>query len=471
MDFKVTSEPIENRQLAIKIEVAKARVDAELRKAASKLAGKYKLPGFRQGKAPYHIVVQQMGLANVYSEFTEELGQEAFAKALEETGIKPYAQSQLQDIQLEPLVYHLIVPLEPEITLGDYRAMRIEETAPEVTEEAVEAKLADYQKQFSSRRTMERPSEFGDMLTIDVKAVIAAEEEGGEPIIVLEETDWDVTPDLENPMEPAGFDEALIGINPGETKEFILSWPADSRSIYAGKSAAYTVTVKSIESYGEPALDDELAKLVGPEFETLDDLRKNVRESLETEGKAGAVSAYTTRVLDTLVEMSILNYPPAVIEDQIDGMLNDTHNRIRQMGIEEGLNALLSSTKQTVEQYREQLRPEAERIARRNLVLSQVIQAENIHLHKEEVDARIRQMVGVTEGEAIPEGAESLVEMLSSGAGLNMVSSELLTGKAIAFLLAMARGEEAPADPFHHEHEIAAVEMSSEGTGTEKAAE
>jgi trigger factor len=89
MDFKVTSEPIENRQLAIKIEVAKARVDAELRKAASKLAGKYKLPGFRQGKAPYHIVVQQMGLANVYNEFTEELGQEAFAKALEETGVRP----------------------------------------------------------------------------------------------------------------------------------------------------------------------------------------------------------------------------------------------------------------------------------------------------------------------------------------------------------------------------------------------
>ena len=111
------------------------------------------------------------------------------------------------------------------------------------------------------------------MLTIDVRSVIAPVEEGGKETVVLDETDWDVTPDQENPMEPPGFDEALIGLSTGETKEFALGWPAEGQSIYAGKEATFTVTVKDVQAYEAPELNDDLAKLVGPDFETLEDLR------------------------------------------------------------------------------------------------------------------------------------------------------------------------------------------------------
>src|SRR5690606_18691132 len=138
MSFTVTTEPRENRQLAVTIEVGQERVEKELRKAAAKVANQYKVPGFRKGKAPYHIIVQQFGLANLYGEFIDDLGQVLFREAIEREEIEPYAQSSLEDIQLEPLTYKLIVPLEPEIKLADYRALRVEADETEIDESQVE---------------------------------------------------------------------------------------------------------------------------------------------------------------------------------------------------------------------------------------------------------------------------------------------------------------------------------------------
>src|SRR3954447_7495325 len=127
MSFSVTTEPRDDRQLAVTIEVDQERVDRELRKAANKVSSQYRVPGFRKGKAPYHIIVQQYGLANLYNEFVEGLGQELFQQAIEQEHIEPYAQSSLEDIQLEPLTYRLLVPLDPEVKLGDYQSLRLDE--------------------------------------------------------------------------------------------------------------------------------------------------------------------------------------------------------------------------------------------------------------------------------------------------------------------------------------------------------
>ncbi|MBK8800148.1 MAG: trigger factor family protein [Anaerolineales bacterium] len=175
MAFTVSTEPRENRQLAVIIEVSQDQVDKELRKAATKVAGQYRIPGFRKGKAPYHIVVQQFGLSNLYSEFVDDLGQQLFRDAIEQEKIEPYAQSSLEDIQLEPLVYKLIVPLEPEVKLGDYYAMRVEEDPIEVDEAEVERRLEMHRDEYAGWREVDRPSQYGDLLSADVRSVIVAE--------------------------------------------------------------------------------------------------------------------------------------------------------------------------------------------------------------------------------------------------------------------------------------------------------
>ena len=150
MSFSVTTEPREDRQLAVMIQVDQERVDRELRKAAGKVAGQYRIPGFRKGKAPYNIIVQQFGLANLYNEFVEDLGQELFQQAIVQEKIEPYAQASLEDVQFNPLVYKLLVPLEPEVQLGDYRDLRVEEPTATVDDATVENRLEQYREQYAS---------------------------------------------------------------------------------------------------------------------------------------------------------------------------------------------------------------------------------------------------------------------------------------------------------------------------------
>lgn len=454
MSFSVTTEPREDRQLAVTIQVDQERVERELRKAANKVSGQYRVPGFRKGKAPYNIIVQQYGLANLYNEFVEDLGQELFQQAIVQEKIEPYAQSSLEDIQLEPLTYRLLVPLDPEVKLGDYRALRVEQPSATVDDDLVASRLEQYREQYASWQEVDRPSEWGDMLTIDVRSVIAPAEEGGAETVVLEETDWDVTPDQENPMEPPGFDEKLIGLGKGESAEFVLGWPAEGQSMYAGKEATFSVTVKKVEAYAKPELDDELAKLAGPTFETLEDLKTSIRTGAEEGEKNRLENEYVTSVLDAVVELSTLNYPPVVIEDQINSMLQDTEQRLRQIGID-SFETFLRQTNQNMEEYRERLRPEATKIARRNLVLSEIVKQENLQVSDAEIEEQIKAMVGGPAAEDGEDGAEvadnvkALADMLRQGAGRTMIVSQILTNKAIQRLLSIARGEpqveEAPA--------------------------
>ena len=440
MAFTVTTEPREHRQLAVTIEVSKDQVDKELRKAAAKVAGQYRIPGFRKGKAPYHIVVQQFGLSNLYSEFIDELGQTLFRDAIAQEKIEPYAQSSLEDIQLEPLTYRLIVPLEPEVKLGDYHTLRVEEDAIAIDEAEVERRLANYQDEYAGWREVERPSQFGDLLSANVRSVIV---EGDEETVVLDEEDWDITLDEENPMEPAGFDRELLGMRAGEEKSFILGWPADSQSIYAGKEAQFHVTINSVQGYEKPEIDDALAQLVGPDYATVEDLKQSIRDSLQEDEANRARNRYVDKVLDALVEISALEYPPAVIEDQIDAMMQDMDQRLRQFGLD-GMGALLRQTRQTEDQYREQLRPEAAKIALRNLVLSEVIKKESIEVSDDDIEERIKQIVGVDENDEISESSAELAGVLRAGGGRTMIISQVLTEKAVALLQALARGEEPP---------------------------
>ena len=384
--FTVTTELRPDRQLAVTIAVAPEDVQRELRKAASKVASQYRIPGFRKGKAPYHIVVQQFGLANLYGEFVDDLGQKAFAAALEQEDIKPYAQATLEDIKLDPLTYYLLVPLEPEVKLGDYRSLRMEPPAPVVDEAAVEERLNQMLEEYANWTPADRPSAYGDLMTIDVRSVIPGAE-GEAETVVLEETDWDVTPDQENPMEPPGFDEQLLGLAPGDTKEFVLGWPADSQSIYAGKEARFTVTVKTVEAYGKPALDDDFAQLVGPDYATLDDLRASIREGLAAARESSSRNEFVTDVLDAIVAISELNYPPVVIEDQIDSMVQDMDQQLRRYGLD-GMEVFLERTKQTMEDYRAGLAEQAKSIALRNLVLSELVKAEQLTVSDEELAER-----------------------------------------------------------------------------------
>jgi trigger factor len=240
--------------------------------------------------------------------------------------------------------------------------------------------------------------------------------------------------------------------------------------MYAGKEAAFTVTVKKVEAYAKPELNDDLAKLAGPDFETLEDLKTNIRTSAEQGEKNRLDNEYVTNVLDAVVEMSTLNYPPVVIEDQINSMLQDTEQRLRQMGID-NFETFLRQTNQKLEDVREQYRPEATKIARRNLVLSEIVKQENLTVDDEEIEEQIRGMIGApAEEEGLADSAKALADMLRQGAGRTMIVSQVLTRKAIDRLLSIARGEPQP-EPVPAAESTAESAAAADEPAAEPAAE
>lgn len=442
MSLQISKEERENRELVLTIGVDQARVDQELRKAARKIAGNYRIPGFRKGKAPYHIIAQQVGLPALYNEFVEALGQTVYQEALQQEQLEPYARASLEDVKLEPLTYTLAMPLDPKIDLGDYRALRVDEDPIVIDEANVEARLDEYRNQQAGWVRVDRPSAYGDMLNLHVRSILINEDgspllgEDGAESVVLDETDWDVTPDQENPMEPPGFDEALLGLTTGDEKDFVLSWPAEGQSIYAGKQARFHVAVNHIQAYEKAELTDEFAQTIGPDFNTMEDLKESIRATLREHAKGQAENAYLEKVLDALLAQSKLNYPPIVIEDQIDSMVKDIEMQLRRFGIQD-LETYYRQTNQTREQMRESLRTDAVRQAERNLILSELLRVENMTVSDAEVEERIGALLANNDAET----AQQLTTMFRQESGRAILESQLLREKSIERLLAIARGK------------------------------
>ncbi len=158
MSLNTRTEPMENRRLSLIVEVDQERVDQELRKAARKVGGEYRIPGFRKGKAPYNVVVQYVGLPNLYSEFVDTLGNEIYTQAVEQEEIEPYAMASLDISSLEPLTYNYEIPLEPTVDLGDYRSIRMDEKEPEVTDEEIDEVLQELRSSWPDGPTWTAPA-------------------------------------------------------------------------------------------------------------------------------------------------------------------------------------------------------------------------------------------------------------------------------------------------------------------------
>ena len=447
MALTVTTKPMENQQLSMTIEVDETRIEQEMRKEARKISRTVNIPGFRKGRVPYHVLVQFLGRKAVIQEFADKLGEEVYKEALAQEELHPYAPASINDVDLgRPVRFHLTVPLAPQVTLGPYRSLRMEEEEVEVDEEKVQERLQEILEEHSDYQEVDRASQYGDLMTIDIRGVVLDEEGNETDVIVFDEEDWDVTPDNENPMEPSGLDEALLDLAPAAEKSFPITWPEDSPSMHASKTVHFTVKVHKIQSYQAPELNDEIAQIVGPDYETAADLLNDLRETALEDAKAEAENIYREKVLNALVEMGEFDYPPAAIERQIDQIVQNNHTQLRQMGLT-GIEQYLEMTNQSLEDYRTTLREEAETVLHRELIIEEIVQREHIGVSDEEYEDFIETVAG-----SLPEDADEadmkdradLIEMMSADRSRPYLNQEILREKSIKRILEIARGEELP---------------------------
>ncbi|MEP7356298.1 MAG: trigger factor [Anaerolineales bacterium] len=470
--MKIETEPHDNRTLTLTVEVDDEQLQPALRAAARKISKSSRIPGFRPGKAPYEVVLRHYGETALYQQALEDLSQKVYQDALEQEHLEPFAPGQMDIVELKPMKLKFVVPLAPEVELGDHRALRVEFTAPEVADEAIADEIEHLREHQAVLEPAERAAQLTDMVTLDVKAFM---NEGENPSdFLLTDPNTEVLLDEKSDWPVPGFAAQIVGMSAGEEKKFDLAFPeAYVNESLRGQVAHFEAKVKEVKQRTLPPVDDELAKSLG-DYESLDDLRAKVREELQKQASASVEQDYGNVVVDQLVEQSKITFPPMLLDGEVDDYMKDLDRRLRERKLT--LPDYLKIEGKTEEQYREELKPAAEKRLKRSLALGRIVALEGLDVHAEEIDERI-EALSTPWGER----ADEMRKVLQSPRSRELLELELLTDKAVDRLKAIARGEELPAPHVHvhaegepaHMHgdeEQPAAEMQAEAAPEAQAA-
>jgi trigger factor len=428
----VTTEPRDNRQLLLTIEVEPERVDAALAQAARRLSQKYKIPGFRPGKAPRDVVERMVGKQALLEEVVDELGPKVYKEALDAHNIEPYGMGEMEDFTLEPMVFKMIVPLAPTIELGDYKALRVPYIEPAVDEHDIEHQLEHMR---DNNAIIEPAAEdavaAANMIaTVDIEGTVE-----GQPFITKQSSvQISLYPPLDRDEEMLDFSEPLIGMKAGEDKTFTLQVPGTERyGEFAGKPAEFQVHLISLQKRELPALDDALAQTVG-DYETLEALKDEIRDELLSQAKRQTESTYGDECVDALVKQATVEFAPQMTKAEIDELYERTENRLKDQKMD--MAQYLEALGKTEEQYREELKPTAEVRLRRGLALTEFTKQENISVNDEEVEQQIDRLAA-SYGPQSKEARKALSQERSRDA----IKIDLLTQAGLKRLMAICKGE------------------------------
>ena len=279
--MRVTKEKVENGEAYLNVEMEPAEVEASLQKAYSRLVKKVRVPGFRKGKAPREVLERHLGHEGLLDEALNSLVPEAYTEAVKEQGLEPVAQPHLEVVQTDPVIFKAVVPLRPEVKLGDYQQVRLEPPAVEFSEDNVDAVIEQLRRQQATWEPVERPVALEDLVVIDVDSQV-----DGESLISRKGVQYPVVADAAFPAP--GFAQQLVEMKAGEEKEFRLTLPEDyGRPEMAGKEAVFKVSINEIKQSKLPELNDEFAKGVDPELKDL----VGLQEKIATELKTSAISS------------------------------------------------------------------------------------------------------------------------------------------------------------------------------------
>jgi trigger factor len=424
--LKVTREKEEERQVFLRIELEQNEVDKSLEQSYRRLVKQVNIPGFRQGKAPRGVLERHIGKDGLLEDALNNLLPEVYERALKEQQIEAIANPKIEILQTEPVVFTAVVPLKPNIELGDYHSIKLTPAKVEVTKDEVDAVIEQLRRQHGTWEPVERPVAFDDLVIMDVESQVE-----DKPFISQPGAQYQVLPNQPAPVP--GFADQLIGMKVGEEKEFKLTLPDDYPTAeLVGKEASFKVKLNEIKQQQLPKLDSEFAQLVSPEFKTMAALRKQLAKNLRSQAEQRAKEEFEEKVVDAVVDLSKVEFPPVLVESEIERLVEQQTNWLQQSGL--GLEEYLSRIKKTEGELREETRPVAVKRVTRSLVLNKVAEAEKIEVSDEEINADLEKLV---------QGADNKAEMkerVSSPQVRGSMEQLLATQKTVQRLAEIAKG-------------------------------
>jgi trigger factor len=416
-------EKLEGNTGVLTVEVSAEKVNEGLTAAFNKVVKTVNVPGFRKGKMPRPMFEKRFGVESLYQDALDILLPEAYGNAIDEAGIDPIDRPDIDIEQMEKgkeLIFKATVQVKPEVTLGDYKGLEVEDFDATVTDEDVAKELETLQSRQAELVVKEEgTAELGDTVVLDFEGFVDGEAfEGGKA--------ENHSLELGSGSFIPGFEEQLVGLATGESKDVEVSFPEEYHAAeLAGKPAVFKVTLHEIKGKELPALDDEFAKDVDEEVETLDALKEKIRTRLEDSKKHEAEHHLRDSVVEKAAENAQVEIPEVMVTNEVNRMLQEFEQRLQAQGMNLELYFQLSGQDENA--LREQMKEEAVNRVKVALTLEAIAKAENIEATDEDVNAELEKMAGMYNMTV-----DNIKQALG---GLEGIKGDLQKQKAVEFLI------------------------------------
>ena len=426
--MSVQVENLEKNTAKLTIEVPAEKFEEAVQHSYNKNKGKFNIPGFRKGKAPFNMIKKMYGVGVFYEDAVDEVIDASYPDAAKESGLEIVSRPSISIEEIEEgkaFVYTAVVAVKPEVTLGEYKGVEVQKTKSEVTEEDIETEIKRAREKNSRLITVEdRGIEDGDQVTIDFDGSVDGKRfEGGKaedyPLTIGSHTFID------------NFEEQLIGKTTGEECEVNVTFPAEYHvEELKNKPAVFKVKVKEIQRKELPEANDDFASEVS-DFDTMEEYKKDLTEKLQAEKIEAAKTADEDKVVAKVIENATMEIPDQMVEEQVNGMVNDYARRLESQGI--SFKQYVEITGMTAEKIGEQMKPQAIKRIQTRLVLEAVVKAENIQADDAAVEEQFDKMA-----EDFKMDKEEIKGMFGEEQ-MAQLKEDLAVQKAIDFLVAEAK--------------------------------
>lgn len=385
-----TWEKKEGNEGVLTVTVPAEKVDKAIDQAFKKVVKQINVPGFRKGKVPRQIFEQRFGVEALYQDAVDILLPEAYGEAIDETGIKPVDQPEINVTTMEKgsdMTFEASVVVEPEIELGDYKGLEIEKQNVELTEEELQESI-DHQLGHLAEMVVKEDGavEDGNTVNIDFDGYVDGEQfEGGQ----AEGYDLEIGSGSFIP----GFEEQLVGVKIGEEKDVTVTFPEEYHAEeLAGKEATFKAKVNEIKYKDVPELTDEIVNELDAEANTVDEYKENLRKKLTEQKETDAENNQKEEAISKASNNASVEIPDAMINTELDRMVQEFGQRMQQQGL--NLETYYQISGQDESQLREQMKDDAEERVKTNLTLTAIADAEEIEVTDADIDKELEKMSG-----------------------------------------------------------------------------
>ncbi|MBQ6812891.1 MAG: trigger factor [Agathobacter sp.] len=444
--MSVQVEKLEKNMVKLTVEVPAEEVEKALNAAYMKQRNSISVPGFRKGKVPRAMIEKMYGAAVFYEEAANELMQNSYPAAVEESGVDVVSRPEVDVVQIEkgmPFIYTAEVAVKPEVKLGKYEGVTVSKVNTKVTAAEVKEALEAERNKNARTVSVKRAAKLGDTVMIDYEGSI-----DGVP--------FDGGKAENSPLELGShsfidtFEDQLVGHKAGEEVDVNVTFPEQYHAAdLAGKPALFKVKINDVTAKELPKLDDEFASDVS-EFETLEEYKEDIKKRLEEQKATEGKRAQEDEAIAAIVEKSKMEIPEAMIRTQCEDMVNEFAQRIAQSGL--SMEQYMQFSGQTVQGLMDQVRPEAETRIKTSLVLEAIVKEQNIEVTDADVDAEVEKMAAMY-GMDAAQLKEYMGENEKDG-----MKRELAITKAVDYIMANVK-EKAARKP---KKEEAAEEVATE---------